>query len=324
MKSNQRFLAAMMALAILTVAPVGRAAEPTVLKFNAGFPPDLAPVWVAIEKGYFKEQGVNVESRRSGAESAASAAALLVSGEMDLVAAALPNVAAARAQGINLKIVAGLTTNGGKGDDSMALVGRKDGPSTLKELAKPGTVIGVSGGKGSPSYVGTRFSIDQTGGDSSLPTYQAVPYPQAQEMILNGSVAASALLQPFLGSALANPEFKLLFYINELKKPDSPSLSLVATAKFADANPEVVKKLQAGIAKAIKWIGDPTNRSEYMAIVARNNGQKLSVLERTPLPQFSQTFSREAADELMRINLKYGGIPSLPNLDDLVVSGVMQ
>lgn len=298
--------------------------QPITLKFVQGQPTDFAPVWVAIDQGFFTDAGLDVTAEASSAQTAAEAAALLVSGDFQLAVSALPSIAAAGSQGVNLKIVSGLTTIGGPNDDSIAIIGKRSGPSDLKELATSGTVIGISGGQLGANHVMTMNAIDKAGGDSSAPSYQTVPYAQAAELVLNDSVKAANVIEPFRGNALANPDLTMIGSVSSALEVGTPSLSLVTSADYADGNSEVVAKLQSAIAKSIAWINDPANEDAYLDIVSKNSGQDRDVLAATPKPAFAENFSESAADSLLKINVKYGALQTEPTLSDLVADGVMK
>jgi len=298
-------------------SPNGGSDELRVLKMISFPIMDFAPIWVAMDEGFFEEQGFLVEFGDNSSQSSADAASLLVSGEFQLGLSNIWNVAVAQSQGIELQVVSGNTVLGGPDDNSLQMVTKTDGPGSLAELGSD-LVLGATG---TPTQVYTMNAIDEAGGDSSGITFQTVPYPNAAELILNDSIVAHTMIEPFLTSALQNPELAAIGSVSAALPADSPSLSVVSSAEFAGENPEIVDGVRAALEKAMDWIADPANEETLLDLAAQYTGQDRDVLAGSGLPTFSTELTRAGVTEFLEMFQRYGQLDEVPDVDGLVAEG---
>ncbi|XPP27081.1 MAG: ABC transporter substrate-binding protein [Leucobacter sp.] len=283
---------------------------------------ETAALWVGIDQGFFEEVGLNVVAENSGVNSAAEGAALLVSGEFDLGLSNVANLAQASEQGIQLSVVTGSTVVGGPGDATMSVVARVDGPTDLKELGAEGVVVGVAGAN-SPTHVALMNAIDEAGGDSSLTTFQAVPMSTGGEMIANGSLTASIIVQPFLGGTLQNPELQVIGSASESLPELTPLMSVVATPKLIEERAGALEKFRTAWKKASDWANDPANHDELVRIAAENTGLDEAVLAQIPFPVYTATISKESVQAELEMFKKYGALTEVPDLGALLSEGAL-
>ena len=216
-----------------------------------------APFAVAIENGYFKEEGVDItgvlSSKGGGTTVRNILAGGLPYGEVSLAAA----VHAAN-EGIAIKIVnSGVPTTA-----DMLWVTMPDSP--LKGIAD---LAGKKIAYTTPKSVTDMLAImvlDSKGLSGSVERVSLGGVGPALTALEQGFVAAAPIWEP-LWSARSG-RYKPLFYVKDLLLPVQQSVGIVTT-EFALSKPGIVKAIVVGRARGVDFIY--AHPKEAAAIVAR-------------------------------------------------------
>ena len=310
-------LAAAVAFAAFGAVAGADAADKTPIKF-VGVPlAEFAPIWAAKDLGYFDEVNLDVTINPTAAASSAEAAALLVSGEYQLAMGSVATIAQAVSQGLELVVVSGATVVGGPEDESQQVLSRKDGPASLKDLAAAGNTIAVSA-INSPTMVYTMNAIELAGGDPKAPKYQAAASPTIEELIMNKSVQAGVLLNPFLSAAKANPDIQVIGSVSAAMPANTPAISVISSKAFVSANPEVMNGVRAAIAKGVAWASAAENREAVNDLIVKYTGRDRKVIAGAKLPQYSTTLTAANIETLLGMFARYGALENAPAVDAIV------
>lgn len=152
----------------------------------------VAPLYIAIEKGYFKAEGLNVEARifPSGAVSLPA----MIKGEIDLVFSNYISMFKAQAEGAGkLRIIA---EGSSSSPNSFGVYVMPGSPiREAKDLA--GKKIGVNA-RGNIATVLTNESLKSAGVDISTINYVDVPFPEMGAALQRGDLDAAFLAEPFI------------------------------------------------------------------------------------------------------------------------------
>lgn len=278
---------------------------------------EFAPIWAAQDKGFFAEEGLDVTIDPTAAASSAEAAALLVSGEYQLAMGSVATIAQGVTQGLDLVVVSGASVVGGDSDGSQQILSRTDGPGSLTELAQAGNTIAVSA-IDSPTMVYVKNAIEQAGGDPDAPQYQAAPSPTVEELIMNDSVQAGALLNPFLGAAQANPDIQVIGSASGALPEGTPAVSVIASGPFVDDNPELFAAVRRAIQKGVDWVSDPANREGVNELIVSYTAQDAAVVAALTLPTYSTVLTAESVEGLLDLFVKYNALEAALPADEVV------
>lgn len=230
-------------------------------KLLIGMPAPNAVYWdvfVAIEKGFFKEEALEAEliTTKSSSGSVQQLAAKAIN-----LGLHTPDVliAAHEKGATNLKI---LFTTMNRLPWSLIVKGNIKGFADLK-----GKVIGVSALKGGETSL-TKRLLAKHGlkeGDYDLRVVGATP--QKYAALQNGSVDIAVLYQPTDFVALEQG-FKRLAFFTELE--DQFPFPVYATdTNWAGQNERGVRVVRA-LVKSHKWLYDPANRAEALQILQKH------------------------------------------------------
>lgn len=220
--------------------------------------PDL-PMFVAYEKGYFKDQGLDVTYTPANSP-------VLVQGlaGKKLNFATLPTglMLSANAAGSDLVMISSISNI-----TSISLYATKD-VATAEDLAGKQVAVGNSG---TSSNVEATFELDQLGVlDDVTPTIVSGSQPGILAAMEQGLVAAGSFSPPISAQATKDG-FHLLTSGSTTNTPFVSGGVVVSKAYAAD-HPDVTKKVAAAMAQARTFIGDPANKDEVVALLAKDMG----------------------------------------------------
>lgn len=219
--------AALTAVFLVQGAGLTAAAEPQTVKVGVNGVISDAPIFIAKDRGYFKEEGISVTFVQFN--TGPKMVAPLGTGELDVAAgASSAGLFNAVARGITIKVVADKGSTP-PGPSYMPLIVRKDliDSGRVKTLADlKGLKIGVAGKGGSPES--TLNEILKKGGltMSDITLMQSIGYPEQVAALEHKSIDASITTEPSVtkaveggvaarfsdGSAYPNQEVAMLLY----------------------------------------------------------------------------------------------------------------
>ena len=267
-----------------------------------------AGIYIGIAKGFFKDQGLEVETPVF--DSGSNQVSLLAAGRLD-VAGGVPAAGTFNAftQGINIKIVADKGTHT-TGHGYIAFLVRKElssrvkQPEDLKKLEKPRFSINATGGSGQEVQLRTLLKI--AGVDVNNVEVKIVPYPQVPAALAANGVDIAPTIEPYATKAIEQGIGTKLVWIDDIRPNDIGGV-LMYSEPFMKDRPQAAKNFMVAYLKAVRYFLDafdgknPALKSEVINILAQNTAVKEpDIYQRMRVPGF---------DTSVRVNL-----PSLKSL----------
>ncbi len=215
------------------------------------------PLWVALDEGFFKEQGINVEIAgifRSGPEimSAFSAGAL----DMAYVGEA-PSVTAVANGTANVAILAQVNTEG-----SAIVVGKNSPIKTISDLK--GKQIAIPGYSTVQDLL-LRKALGESGLDPKQAKIVVIKPPEMIGALRTNQIDAFISWEPYPAQAVCMGIGKKLVSSGEIWT-NHPCCVLVIDRKFAQANGENVKRILQAHKKSVDFILDKPGEAAQIAI----------------------------------------------------------
>lgn len=206
---------------------------------------DVAPLYQAVEKGYFRQEGLDVEPVvvASGPKAVES----VISGEIDIAFTSYPGAFVAQSKGVaNLKIVADAYA---ARPGHLALVATEN--STLRKPSDAaGKKIAVTS-KGSISDLGVMSVLSAQGVDVTKIQWVPMPFPDMGPAMKNGNIDGAVVAEPWVTrTAKENGAVPIV----DVSSGPTANISMsgwAATDKLASANPRTFAAFQRGLAKGV-------------------------------------------------------------------------
>ncbi len=219
---------------------------------------DAAPVYIALRKGYFKDEGVDVELKQI--QGGAAGVPLLVNGELDVTFGNWVSFLAAQAKGAaDLKFVA----DGYRGKPGMFLVlAPPDTPlHTAADLA--GKKIAVNT-RGNVAELAVRAAMKAQNADPAGVQFTEMAFPDMQAALQRKDIDAALVVEPFITRAAQQIGAVTVLDTMAGQAEDLPIGGYATSAKFARENPIVLDAFRRALTKAQR---DASTRSEVEAVI---------------------------------------------------------
>jgi NitT/TauT family transport system substrate-binding protein len=218
------------------------------------------PLWIALDQGYFKPRGVEVELTfiRGGARVMAA----LFAGEVRFATVAVTQVVGPAAQGADPVVILSfvnkmpyLFMTAGHIGSSGELKGKKIGVATF----------------GGAAYVASHLVLRRFGLDpkrDQITLIQIGTEPERLAALLAGSIDA-AMMNPEVAARLPSPPFRRML---DLRTADIPwqHSSLITTRSFLKANPRAVEGVVRAILDGFAFVLDPGNKEQVKRSIAKH------------------------------------------------------
>lgn len=219
----------------------------------------VAPLYIAIENGYFADEGlaVTAEVFPSGALSLPA----MIGGELDLVFSSYIPFYLAQAQGAaQLQIVA---ESSASAPNSFGIYTMPDSPvQTLADLEGRKLAVNVTGAL---AELMAREALANTGVDASRVEFVEVPFPEIGAVLQRGDADAGFLAEPFITAASATLGVERLADVGVGTVDGLPIDGFGATEAWVKQHPNTAAAFQRAIQRAAETAGD--NRAEVEKVI---------------------------------------------------------
>ncbi|MCZ4618610.1 ABC transporter substrate-binding protein [Rhodococcus qingshengii] len=213
---------------------------------------DVAPLYLAREKGIFAEHGLEVEF----AEAAGGAALIpaVVSGDYDYAFSNLVSLAVATSKGLPLKVVAaGASSTGIPGADFGAVMTKPD--SAINEpVDLVGRRIAVNA-LSSVNEMLVKERVEQDGGDASKVQFVELPHSDMPAALDRGDVDAIWEVEPFLTSIRAGGA-KEVWSLYAEAFPDLTVATYFTTAQRIASDSDQVRRFYDALIEAYAYANE--------------------------------------------------------------------
>ena len=241
---------------------------------------DSLPFIIAKEKGYFAEEGIEVNIQQY--KSAMDRDSALQSGNLDGAVSDMLAVAFAKAGGFDVKVTSFT-------DGSYKLIASKDaGINNVKALA--GKDVAVSRNT-IIEYV-TDQILAKEGMDSESINKVIIPQiPTRLEMLQNGKLAAATLPEPMASIAVSNG----CTYVTGSDELGINPGVIMFTAKTVDNKTAEIAAMYRAYNKAVDYLNN-TSRDEYIDLAVEKSGFPPAAKEALKLPEYHKAALPKESD----------------------------
>jgi NitT/TauT family transport system substrate-binding protein len=208
---------------------------------------DVAPIWYGIEKGYFAEEKLEVET--IPAQGGAAIVPSVVSGEYQFGFGNIVSLMLARQNGVKVQIVSNLVNGADKPDKftNALMVAPGKGIESVKDMA--GKKFAVTTQKNA-GEVTVKATLRGAGADIANVSFAEHPFPTMNAMVQSGQVDVAWQAEPFITlgkdaglKPIADPMFGT--------QPNLTIASMFASEDYLAANADVANRFKRAMAKSI-------------------------------------------------------------------------
>jgi NitT/TauT family transport system substrate-binding protein len=245
---------------------------------DLGIVPD-APFYLGIEKGYFKEAGLDVRLEKFA--SAVTAMAPLSTGEIQVVPGGVsPGLFNAFVRGLPIKIVAPFGRDSATNSVD-AIVVRPDLKGTVKRIADlRGKKIAVVAASSAPVYM-LALALESDGLTLKDVEVVPIPYPEMGTALANKAIDAAVSIEPFVTQYEERGVAWLLKRAGDIPALADPGWQVAVVLyneDWAQRNPRVATDFMVayirGAREFVSAMNGGPNRAEMIDLLTRNTRLK--------------------------------------------------
>ena len=287
-------------------------AKPATL--NVGVIPiaDVAPLYLGIKKGFFKEQNLTVNPKL--AEGGAAITPAVLSGDFQIGFSNNISLLIASSKGLPVQVISQGVLAGTDKKDAWAdlLVLKNSSIKTGKDLE--GKTIAVNTLK-NICEVTIKASLEKQGVDVNTLKFIEVPFPDMNAALDAKRVDGACVVEPFVSQGKAgNARGIDPFYVNTA--PDLSVATYFTSRQYAEKNKDVVDRFVAAINKSLDYA--QAHPDETRAVLTTYTPIPKEAAQAIKLPVWRSELNQDTIKLLSTLSKKYGLIEKEPDLGTLI------
>lgn len=267
-----------------------------------------APFYIGLERGFFKEEGLNVKVR--DVQNGAVGISALASGGVQATILTYPSLLLATQTGLELSLL----TENTRGKEGYAGVYTLPDSAIREPADLLGKRVGVVGLNNLPD-VTLNAAMKAQGLDYKQIKYVEIPFPQMNGALERGDVDAAWISGPFVASAERELDARLV--LDPLKTDDGylTEGGYAVTREFAQENPNTVAAFQRASAKAARIAAEEPD--EVARILPTYLPLKPNVAKQVPQPEFVSGVELSRLARFERVMRDIGTLQQAVDIDAL-------
>ncbi len=255
---------------------------------------DIAPLQVAIAKGYFSAEGIEVDTTPT--QGGAAGIPALAAGQVQIVFSNVVSIIQAAKQGLGIQIIAPASTTGDAPPDQAALIAKKSATfKTGKDLE--GKRIAVNT-RNNIIWLYARAWVRQTGGNPDAVTYLEVPFPQMVDAVRGDRVDVAFAVEPFISGAVAN-DMQVVGYPYTTVQKRMPVAQYAASKTYIEQNPKVIEGWVRAYQKGVDWVNQDPKSEELLNIISGYTRIPAPVIARLPAAPYEKAVDPAALEPVV-------------------------
>lgn len=260
---------------------------------------DLAPVYLGIKNGYFKDEGIEVVPQIL--DSGPAIVAAVIAGDAQIGFSNPVSLLVGRSQGLPLTLVAPAGADGDSEETALAsifvkgdskITGLKDLIGKTLAVNALDNILGVT----------LKNALEKEGLDPEGVKLVEVPFPEMAAAVETGKVDAGFGVEPFVTLAVDGGA-KRVAYPYLVTSPALPSAYFFSTDQYVDGDSKAVKAFQAGLAKSVKYASE--NEDAKRAIVGEYTKISPEVITKMRFPTFPDDIDPDKLQLFINLTDRY-------------------
>ncbi|CAM2791364.1 ABC transporter substrate-binding protein [Saccharomonospora xinjiangensis] len=272
---------------------------------------DVAPLYIAKNKGYFKDEGLDVKIEQAASGQAATQK--MIGGDADIVQSSyVPFLMAHTGGAADLKIVADAVS---AAPDTFVLVAKKGGSvKSIDDLE--GKRIAVSA-LNTISDTIVKSAMKTNGLDYENVEFVQTSFPDIASAVAKGQVDAGLLIEPFLTMGAEEHGVTPIADVATGPTEDFPLAGWGALSEFVEQNPKTVAAFQRAMERATE---DAQDRDAIEPVIQDTAGIDAATASLVNLPNFHATLDASRLQRVPDMMVEFGLLKEKLDIESLIVA----
>ena len=289
-----------------------QAGKPATLKVGVIPIADVAPLYLGVQKGFFKAQKLTIQPQLAAGGAAIVPAVL--SGSDQIGFSNTTSLIIASSKGLPLQIISQGVLGGSSPKQAWDAVLVKKGSSITSPKGLEGKTVAVNTLQNvGPLTINT--TLKQQGVDYTKVKYTEVEFPDMPAALESGRVDAAWMVEPFVSQAKAAGATALLTPY-ESTAPKLTVATYFASKQYIQQHADVVKRFVTAMNRSLEYA--QTHPAEVRKVVLTYTKIPAPAAQVITLPQWQSDLNRPTIDRTATLAKQYGFVKTVPNLNDLI------
>lgn len=288
-----------------------------VTKVKVGVLPiaNAAPLYVARDKGFFKEENIEIEPAL--AQGGSELVTALVAGDDQFAFLGWVPVIVGKAKGLPIKAIANADNGAETPEEEWQIImsGKDSDIREPKDLEGKTIALNALRGVGE---VTVKAAMEAEGADPNSMKFIEIPFPEMPAALEKGRVDAIWAPEPFLTQVLGSGGHDVLPVYQSLGKL-FPNGAYATTDKYLAENKDVVEGFARAINKGLQYATD--HPDEARKTITTFTKIPPDVVDKIRLPLWPQEIDKSQLTDLIGYTQKYGVIEKEFPVDDMIWEG---
>jgi NitT/TauT family transport system substrate-binding protein len=295
-----------------TASSGGGAGKPATLKVGVIPIADVAPLYVGMQQGFFKDEKLTIEPQI--AEGGAAIATSVLSGDYQFGFSNVVSLATARSKKLPLRIVAQGASGYKTAKDAFDTLLVPKGSAIRQAQDLEGKTVAVNA-LNNIGPLGINYAVEQAGGDPKKVKYIEVPFPDMIAALEAGRIDAAWVVEPFASQGQAGGA-RSIFAPFEAVSPDLTVATYFTTDQYIQQNGDVVNRFVRAMEKSLAYAA--ANPEAARKAVLTYTKIPEAAVQKMRLPNWNPEYNDASIDKTIALAQKYGFVENPVALDDLI------
>jgi NitT/TauT family transport system substrate-binding protein len=285
------------------LVPIWAGAQPLVKVRVSTIPIiDTAPLAAAMAQGYFKEQGLEVDTTPTVGGAVGLPA--LAAGAIQIGYSNIVSIVLGAQQGLGFQMIAAGSASGDSPPNTAGLFARK-GSNFRSGKDLEGKRVAVNT-RNSINWLVVREWVQLTGGNPDRLTFLEVPFPNQSDAVRGNQIDAGFTVEPFLSAGVASGVTEIVGWPYDSIMKRVPISQFASTRTYIQQNPEVIERWVRGYNKGIDWVNFNRGSEEWLKLIATHTRLTPEQIRNIAIPVWEKTVDPAAVEKMLAVMRKHG------------------
>jgi NitT/TauT family transport system substrate-binding protein len=288
-------------IAGLSIAAESRAQMPTKVRVSTIPIIDIAPLRAAMEQGYFKAEGLDVDTTPTVGGAVGLPA--LAAGQIQIGYSNIVSIVLGSYQGFDFQIIAAGSASSDLPPNTAGLFAKKGTTiKTGKDLEDKRVAVNT---RNSINWLVVREWARLTGGNPARITFLEIPFPNMTDALRGNQIDAGFTVEPFLSAGVASGATEIVGWPYDKIMKRVPISQYAATKSYIKSHPDVIERWTRAYNKGIDWVNANKGSEAWLKLIASYTRMMPDQIRNIAIPVWDKTVDPASVGkmvEVMRIN----------------------
>jgi NitT/TauT family transport system substrate-binding protein len=282
---------------------VGASAQPLVKVRVSTIPIiDTAPLAAAMAQGYFKEQGLDVDTTPTVGGAVGLPA--LAAGAIQIGYSNIVSIVLGAHQGLGFQMIAAGSASSDSPPNTAGLFAKKGSNiRSGRDLEDKRVAVNT---RNSINWLVVREWVQLTGGNPDRLTFLEVPFPNQSDAVRGNQIDAGFTVEPFLSAGVASGVTEIVGWPYDRIMKRVPISQFASTRTYIQQNPEVIERWVRAYNKGIDWVNQNQGSEEWLKLIAVHTRLTPDQIRNIAIPVWDKTVDPAAVEKIVAVMRKHG------------------